>query len=73
MAKGYPSMIALLGLAAFAGYQNREKIKEWIGARREEWAQNGELSGRAHNDLPRHKRNVGRPRRSTATAAGRHG
>ena len=31
MAKGYPSMLALLGLIAVAGYQNREKIAEMIG------------------------------------------
>jgi len=28
MARGMPSMLALLGLAAFAGYQNRDKIAE---------------------------------------------
>jgi uncharacterized protein YidB (DUF937 family) len=31
MAKGYPSMLALLGLVAVAGYQNREKIAEMVG------------------------------------------
>jgi len=31
MAKAYPSMIALLGLIALAGYQNREKIAEMVG------------------------------------------
>ena len=31
MAKGYPSMLALLGLVAVAGYQNREKIADMIG------------------------------------------
>ena len=30
MAKGFPSMLALLGLAAFAGYQNRDKIADAI-------------------------------------------
>lgn len=30
MSRGYPSMTALLGLLAFAGYQNRDKIKEWL-------------------------------------------
>ena len=72
MAKGYPSMIALLGLAAFAGYQNREKIKEWIGARQDRWAQNADLTSRADEVLPRDKRNVARSRR-TAAAAARHG
>ncbi|MGU3469141.1 YidB family protein [Methylobacterium sp. C33D] len=32
MSKGYPSMTALLGLLAVAGYQNRDKIAEWLGA-----------------------------------------
>jgi hypothetical protein len=31
MNRGYPSMTALLGLLAIAGYQNRDKIAEWIG------------------------------------------
>ena len=30
MARGTPSMVALLGLLAVAGYQNREKIGEWL-------------------------------------------
>jgi uncharacterized protein YidB (DUF937 family) len=30
MAKGYPSMLALLGLVAVAGYQNRDKIAEML-------------------------------------------
>lgn len=29
--RGFPSMTALLGLLAIAGYQNRDKIGEWIG------------------------------------------
>lgn len=33
MSKGYPSMTALLGLLAVAGYQNRDKIAEWLGRR----------------------------------------
>jgi uncharacterized protein YidB (DUF937 family) len=28
--RGMPSMVALLGLLAVAGYQNREKIAEWL-------------------------------------------
>ena len=32
MSRGYPSMTALLALLAVAGYQNRDKIAEWIGA-----------------------------------------
>ena len=31
MSRGFPSMTALLGLLAIAGYQNREKIAEWLG------------------------------------------
>lgn len=31
MAKGYPSMLALLGLIAVAGYQNRDKIADALG------------------------------------------
>jgi uncharacterized protein YidB (DUF937 family) len=32
MAKGFPSMTALLGLIAVAGYQNREKLAEMLGS-----------------------------------------
>lgn len=31
MARGFPSMTALLGLLAIAGYQNRDKIAEILG------------------------------------------
>ena len=31
MSRGMPSMIALLGLLAVAGYQNRDKISEMLG------------------------------------------
>jgi uncharacterized protein YidB (DUF937 family) len=31
MNSGYPSMTALLGLLAIAGYQNRDKLAGWIG------------------------------------------
>lgn len=31
MSRGYPSMTALLGLLAIAGYQNRDKIGEMLG------------------------------------------
>src|SRR5215207_7395456 len=30
MARGMPSLLALLGLVAVAGYQNREKIGEYV-------------------------------------------
>ena len=33
MSRGSPSMVALLGLLAVAGYQNRDKIKEMLGGR----------------------------------------
>ena len=32
MSRGYPSMTALLALLAIAGYQNRDKIAEWLNA-----------------------------------------
>jgi len=32
MSRGYPSMTALLALLAIAGYQNRDKIAEWVNA-----------------------------------------
>jgi uncharacterized protein YidB (DUF937 family) len=32
MSRGLPSMTALLGLLAVAGYQNRDKIAEWLGS-----------------------------------------
>jgi uncharacterized protein YidB (DUF937 family) len=35
MARGMPSMVALLGLLAVAGYQNREKIAEALGGRKQ--------------------------------------
>src|SRR3954468_11367515 len=31
MSRGMPSMVALLGLLAVAGYQNRDKISEMLG------------------------------------------
>lgn len=33
MSRGSPSMVALLGLLAVAGYQNRDKIAEMLGGR----------------------------------------
>lgn len=32
MSRGFPSMTALLGLLAIAGYQNRDKISEMLGS-----------------------------------------
>lgn len=36
MSRGFPSMTALLGLLAIAGYQNRDKIAEWLGGLRQD-------------------------------------
>lgn len=36
MSRGTPSMVALLGLLAVAGYQNRDKIAEVMGGRQHE-------------------------------------
>ena len=36
MSRGTPSMIALLGLLAVAGYQNRDKLADVLGGRKEE-------------------------------------
>ena len=35
MSRGMPSMIALLGLLAVAGYQNRDKIAEMLGGQKQ--------------------------------------
>ncbi len=32
MSRGFPSMTALLGLLAVAGFQNKDKIGEWLGS-----------------------------------------
>ena len=32
MSRSFPSMTALLGLLAVAGYQKRDKIGEWLGS-----------------------------------------
>lgn len=40
---GFPSMTALLGLLAVAGYQNRDKLAEWFG---------GSQQGKAPQDAP---------------------
>ena len=36
MSRGMPSMVALLGLLAVAGYQNREKLAEVLGGTRQD-------------------------------------
>src|ERR1700738_874552 len=48
MSRGYPSMTALLALLAMAGYQNRDKIAEWLNAAQRKAAeapQGGATSG----------------------------
>ncbi|WP_206735169.1 YidB family protein [Bosea sp. Tri-44] len=40
---GFPSMTALLGLLAVAGYQNRDKLAEWFG---------GSQQGKVAQDAP---------------------
>jgi uncharacterized protein YidB (DUF937 family) len=48
MARGFPSMTALLGLLAVAGYQNRDKIAEMLGGATGQGAQgNGGAFGGA--------------------------
>jgi len=36
MSRGSPSMVALLGLLAVAGYQNRDKLAEMLGGRNQQ-------------------------------------
>lgn len=57
---GFPSMTALLGLLAVAGYQNRDKLAEWFG---------GSQRGRAPQDTPAGPDNVTDGSKS-ATAGG---
>lgn len=45
MSRGMPSMVALLGLLAVAGYQNRDKLAEMLGGRN---AQPGSGPGPLH-------------------------
>lgn len=43
MSDGYPSLTALLGLVAIAGYQNRDKIAEWFSGGKENPAAPGQV------------------------------
>jgi uncharacterized protein YidB (DUF937 family) len=55
MSRGFPSMTALLGLLAIAGYQNRDKIAELLrGAQRNSGAvpSQGSQSGSAGGAIP---------------------
>lgn len=45
MSRGFPSMTALLGLIAVAGYQNRDKISEMLGQRPQTGGQIGGPDG----------------------------
>lgn len=45
--KGMPSLLALLGLAAVAGYQNRDKLRDMIGGSGEPVPAGGGASGSA--------------------------
>src|SRR4051794_28373538 len=45
MSNGFPSMTALLGLLAVAGYQNRDKIAEFLGAGGQSPASGGAAGG----------------------------
>lgn len=45
MAKGMPSLVALLGLLAVAGYQNRDKIGQVLGGLKTGTGQNGQGDG----------------------------
>src|SRR5262245_11940277 len=47
MSRGYPSMTVLLGLLAMAGYQNRDKIAEWIKSAQGKTDAPGQGSGTA--------------------------
>lgn len=45
MSRGTPSMAALLGMIAIAGYQNRDKISKWLGGVAGPQGQGGGLGG----------------------------
>src|SRR5262245_1549934 len=47
MSRGMPSMVALLGLLAVAGYQNRDKIAEMLGGRKETGSAPGQQNHQA--------------------------
>ncbi|WP_026190889.1 YidB family protein [Methylobacterium sp. WSM2598] len=51
MSRGYPSMTALLGLLALAGYQNRDKIAEMLGGAGQGSAGSGAGTGSGQTGL----------------------
>ena len=48
---GFPSMTALLGLLAIAGYQNREKIAEMLKGLTEGGNEGGNTAGAGHHHV----------------------
>ncbi len=52
MSRGYPSMTALLALLAMAGYQNRDKIAEWLNATQRKAGTPAQPQGSAGGALP---------------------
>ena len=51
--RGYPSMTALLALLAMAGYQNRDKIAEWLKSAQGKMGSPGQApTGTAGGGLP---------------------
>src|SRR5205809_7793827 len=53
MSRGFPSMTALLGLLAVAGYQNRDKIAELISGLGAHPPQTPEQGANASQNAPR--------------------
>jgi uncharacterized protein YidB (DUF937 family) len=57
MSRGFPSMTALLGLLAIAGYQNRDRIAEFLrGAQRDQ--SQGPQSGGSGGTIPGNLRGI---------------
>ena len=52
MSDGYPSLTALLGLVAIAGYQNKDKIAEWFGGGKDEPAAAGQPGAQGRDQSP---------------------
>ncbi len=68
MAKAYPSMLALLGLIAVAGYQNRDKIADMSRQARREHASGHRVRRKAGRAI-----STGSPRWSARRGAGAGG
>jgi len=52
MSRGMPSMVALLGLLAVAGYQNRDKIAEMLGGQQGQGQGTGGGPGQQNQQAP---------------------